>query len=65
MPYSNLIFLASSIVRLQLDDPPAPKVTLMKSGWSSERTSKVASMFDSSASFFGGKISKERLLFFL
>ena len=38
----------------------APKVTLIKSGFNSQSTSSVSSIFFSSSSFLGGKISKER-----
>ena len=62
--YSFFIFLASSIVLFELALPPAPKVTLIKSGFSSQRTDKVSSIFLSSSSFLGGNISKDSVRFF-
>ena len=45
------------MVRFQFALPPAPKVTLIKSGFNSQRTARVSSIFFNSLSFLGGKIS--------
>jgi len=63
IPYSFLIFDAISMV-LSFALPPAPYVTLIKSGFNSLNCSKVPNMDSMGVSSFGGKISKDITGFF-
>ena len=64
IPYSFLILEAISVVALQFSLPPAPYVTLIKSGFSFLKLSSVSYIVSTGFVLFGGKTSKDSTGFF-